>query len=450
MWRCCFPKPLHSADAGAGTHAFEAATDAEPEAEPDPSPGTEGWRPADGAGRPSRHERPRSLQEAPEGEAPDRPGASRVKVPLLRALSQPSAPTAEALQRRSRRGTLDGSRTLSLRSEGSNGPDSVFSSGSDSGLGGGPVPAVSLTGHLDMSGMRRRDFMALSQDQMRAMGRDCKRLTLPRGCTAEAVRAWLRACPDIEEITALDIVEDGRPLSAVQAQQLRYFRTFPPGPSTLYLGLKARAVVPQDLAPHQDPDPGLTLDRLRGWAQTPETLPPLSDAEFVAIRDVVERHVLESVQRYRDGFWVTPRFQSWAPALMQAVPAELLSGVDAANHAHVLKRLSDRRNIRLSYAELVNFVRPMLKACWDVVARQNDSFRYQRRAPDELAALAALQLWVLSASPQEIAGQRERVAAFARRSEQWGDERWRRQLIDAALKGHTPVLDGDQVVSQRP
>lgn len=446
MWRCCFPKPLHPAEAGNGTHAFEAATDVEPDVEPDPSPGTQRGLPPDRAGRSFRHERSHSLQEAPEGSAPDRPDASRGRVPLLRTLSQPDAPTAETLQRRSRRGALHGSTTLSLVSEVSNGRDSVFSAGSDAALGGGAVPPVSATGHLDLSGMVRRDFMALSPDQMQALGRDCQRLTLPVGCTAEAVRSWLRACPDLEDITALYIKEDGSPLSAVQAQQLRYFRTLPPGPSKLYLGIKARAAVPQDQAPLPDQ----SLDRLRGWVQAPETLPLLGDADFGPIREVVERYALGSAQVYRPGLWITPKFQAWAPALMEAVPADLLSGVDAANHAHVLKRLSDRNNVHISYGELMNFVRPMLKACWDVVARPTDSFRYERRGRDELAALAALRYWVLSASPEESAGQRERVAASARRSEQWGNEQWRRQLIEATLQGRTPVLDDDRVVSQRP
>lgn len=472
MLRCCFPRTHEGTDPGDGVRAYEAATDPDP----DPPPGAEGTLPAGqagaaghrayggdggdgghaGAGAGARasdprltqqaphaqhaqhaqaclRERPRSLHEAPACEAPD---GARARVPLSRTLSQPAAPhTADELQRRCRRCAFDGSATLSLWSQASNGADSVFSSGSDTAASARAGAPESSTGHLDLSGMGWSDFMALPLDQIRALGHHCKRLTLPRGCTADTIRSWLRACPDVEEFTALDIQEDCRSLSFAQAQQLRFFRTIPPGPSTLYLGLKARAALPQDLAPPPD------LDRLRGWVEAPETLPMLSDEAFSLVHKMVDRYVLSSAKEYRRGLWVTPSLQRFAPALMDAAPGELLSGADATNHAYVMKRLSEGLGQNIGYAELLNFVRPTLQACWDSVARPRGVSRYERRSRDELQALAALRHWVLSASPAESAGQREWVAASVRRSDFWSDPEWRSRFIKAAPQGREQLLE---------
>lgn len=426
MWRCCFPRSVSSVEPADSTPTYESAIDAAPDLPPHASGGLL----AENAGAaPCRSGR----RSSGEGQAAD----SRARVPLSRALSQPAAPTAQALQRRSRKGALDGSTSPSVLSQLSSGADSVFTPGSDSALGRGTAfPFTSDDGHLDLAGLPQAS-LELSPEEMQALGRGCKRLTLPSPCTADTVRSWLKACPDLEEITARDITEDRWPLSAVQARNLRYFRTLPPGPSTLVLGLKARAVVPRDLAPPPD------LDRLREWVEAPETLPMLSREAFVPVSEVIDRYVLGSAQEYRQGLWITQKLRIWAPALMKAVPAELLSDVDAANHAEVLKRLCDGKVQRISYRELLNFVKPSLKACWDIVARPGHSWRYEQRSREELQALATLRHWVLAGGTPVTIGQRERLAATVRGSEHWSDPVWRRDFIGVTLKGWESLLKED-------
>lgn len=413
MWRCCFPRKVENAEVADNTTAGEGS------------------------------------MAPPHSEAPDasaRPG--RAGVEMLRSWplsASAQLATADELQRRQRRSTSNGWTTPRLLSDASSGPDSVFSSsGSESRSRRGPVPHRPDVVHLDLSAMTQGAVVALSQQQIQAMGRDCTRLTLPRGCTADTVRSWLKACIALEDITALDILEDHRPLLASQARHLKYFRTLPPGPGSLHLGLDTRAVVPME----RPTSPDLRL--LRRWVAQPATLPDLDGETFAQMTRSLDPYLFGSVAQYRKGLTLTPGLQRSATTLMRAVPGALLPRVDAANHAHVMQSLQERPGRPMEYAELLNFIRPTLRACWDILACPRKPSGHEPRSKAELQALAALRHWVLSAPPQESMGQRERVAAAARRSDNWNDPAWRSQFITAALQGGPWPLEGDPAVTPSP
>ncbi|MBB3196461.1 hypothetical protein [Roseateles terrae] len=258
---------------------------------------------------------------------------------------------------------------------------------------------------VDLSGWSVARVAELSPQQRSALGRHCLRLTLPSGSSADTVRQWLRACPKLRAITALAIHEDGALISATRALDLREFKTTPPGPSRLCLGLDARLVVSDEWAVPPD------RSRLRGWIANPDTLPRLSPEAFARVERLLRSLLFDSASAVRSGLQPGPGLRRTMESLMEASPPELMWGAAARNHAAVLDFV--RRQHTIHYQEFQNFVRPTLQACWDTVVRPREPRGFELRPPEELHKLAALRVWRLHETPEESVGTRERVVQAA-------------------------------------
>lgn len=258
---------------------------------------------------------------------------------------------------------------------------------------------------VDLSSWSVARVNELTPLQRSTLGQHCLRLTLPPGVSAESVRQWFRACPQLQAITALDIQEDGALISAARAADLREFKTTPPGPSRLCIGLGTHLLVPDDQVVPPD------HARLEGWLANPETLPRLSPETFGTVNRLLRTLLFDSVNHLRDGLTPGPRLRQAMLALLAAAPAELLSGVAARNHAAVVAFVS--RQYRIGYSEFLNFVRPMLRACWETAVCPREPSGHEPRPLQDLQVLAALRAWGLRATPQESVGQRERVVRAA-------------------------------------
>ncbi len=498
MWRCCFPLLTRCAGMdddevvvplnNLGPTPTPAADLPSPSTSPPTSPPTA--RAADhappgplrdGDPAPSGFIPPRPVQRAPLRDLPGAPfpvarsqslqeqshaarqNGTQPKTSILRTQSYLAPPsTASVLQRRWGMRSLFGGQStqarhsrpsaLSVPSPHSPAPSSIVSSGRDSVFSSGsddpswPVPMARRveSRHLDLSAIHPAELRSLTPEQTQAMGQSFKRLTLPDGCTADTVRAWLKACPALEEITAVDIEGDNRTLSAAQALHLRWFRTMPPGPSNLFLGLQTRALAPEHAVSRPD------IARLRGWVAAPDTLPSLTADEFVVVRRRLERYLFEPASRYRSGLVLTPGIQQAAVALMMAAPPELLPHPHAANHASVLRSLQTGLHRCIHYGELTNFLRPTLIACWELVIRPREPSSHALRDREELQAIAALRHWVLSAPPEESEGQRARVANSVLMSAQWSDAAWRSAIITATVARRAPLLEPDAAAAAQP
>jgi hypothetical protein len=268
-----------------------------------------------------------------------------------------------------------------------------------------PLPPRLPVTDVDLSSWSVARIEELTPVQRSTLGQHGLRLTLPPGVSAASIREWLRACPKLQAITALDIREDGALISAARAADLRAFKTTPPGPSQLCLGLGAELLVPDDQV--EPPD----LSRLEAWVANPETLPRLSPETFGTVNRLIRCLLFDSVNHLRDGLIPGPGLRQAMLALLAAAPAELLSGVAARNHAAVVAFVGAQ--YRIGYREFLNFVRPTLKACWETAVSPRPPFGHEPRPLQELQVLAALRAWALRATPQESVGQRERVVRAA-------------------------------------
>ncbi len=267
------------------------------------------------------------------------------------------------------------------------------------------LPASTTLTDVDLSDWSVAQLNELSPVQRAALGRHCLRLTLPSGVSADTVRQWLRACPKLQTITALDIQADGCLIAAARAADLREFKTTPPGPSHLCLGLDTRLVVPDEQVVPPD------LSRLRGWVANPDTLPRLSPDTFLRVDRLLRDLLLGSASALRTGLEPGDGLRRTMVALMEAAPPELLRGTAQRNHAAVLDFV--RHQYRIHYWGFLNFVRPTLLACWKAVVRAKEPRGYEPTPLEELQVRAALRAWALSETPQESVGLRERVEEAA-------------------------------------
>jgi hypothetical protein len=302
------------------------------------------------------------------------------------------------------------------------------------------VIADSAFGSLDLSGMTPSQLQSMPADKRIGLGRKVEALMLPSGCAASVVRGWLQACPHLKSITVPDIQDDGRLLSAIGRRTLREFRTTPPGPVGLTVGLSTTVAVPDHLVT------GPNRIRLKQWELKQTPLPMLSPEAFTRIKSVIEFYLFETTTGIGWSFTLSDKRREAMLALMAAAPPELLLSPAAQNYHQVFHRLKAVGNSPIYKGELVNFLRPTLMACWEHITKPKGSTGHELKTQEELYQSAVQQFWLHGGSPEESKGARERILKALLSKSRLGNT----CPLKFTLQPLTPLIGDDPAESPPP
>ncbi|WP_143074027.1 hypothetical protein [Roseateles sp. YR242] len=267
-------------------------------------------------------------------------------------------------------------------------------------------PAGTSSTLLDIRNLTAAALRDWTDAEIARAGASLQQLILPDACDARTVQRWLHACPNLQDVTACDIQEDGCAIYAQQLQRLRWFRTEPPGPSQLILGLGTRMVIPAWLVT------GPRMYQLDQWVQGRSPMPELNTEVWKLLIRGVAPLIEEPASRHRQGIVLGVKQRQAVVELLRAAPQELLSGPNAHNHRAVLARLQRGTGAwEVGYAEFLNFLQPTLRACWEALTKRDEGRSvWVRKSASDLQSLATLRRWMWRAAAGKSAEIHQRIA----------------------------------------